>query len=141
MRYMLHIAIETDHAFKFSSPKAETIMAPIRSEITNEASLDAATAKAINTPTLLYIYNSSLPIYKNFTPTFEEITSKAGNDAIAIYYMDYSDTTSSLMKFAPNQMPVLVVMYGENWCRTIIGGDRKALERLLGELREKAGLT
>jgi hypothetical protein len=42
-----------------------------------------------------------------------------------------------MMKFAPYQMPVLVAMYGINWCRTILDADRKGLGELVKELREK----
>ena len=107
--------------------------------ITDKPTLDAATHNAISHPTLLYIHNSSLPSYGTFTSILEEVLlNDAANHEIGFYYMDYCDTTSSLMKFAPNQMPVLVAMYGENWCRTILGADRKGIEGLILDLKEQA---
>jgi hypothetical protein len=105
--------------------------------ITDKPSLDAVTEYAKATPTFIYIHNSSLPIYKTFTPIFEETIRDTRNEGIRFCRMDYDSATSSMMKFAPNQMPVLVAMYGTNWCRTILGADRKGLSEMVKELREK----
>lgn len=107
-------------------------------EITDKASLDAVTKQAKATPTFIYIHNSSIPVCKNFTPVFEQYTQDASNRTIRFCTMDYSNTTSALMKFAPNQMPVLIAMVGERWCRSILGADRKALEGLLKDLKDQA---
>jgi hypothetical protein len=104
-------------------------------EITDKASLDELTEHCKSQPSFLFITNSSLPVHKTFQLIFEDVANDSSNEDIHFCLMDYSDTTSPLMKFAPNQLPVLIVMHGESWCRTVMGADRKRMQALLQELK------
>lgn len=85
-----------------------------------------------------------------FTPQYEDLASwytpENAPDAIELAQMEITSETSSLLKFALNQLPVLVFMCTESqskklWCKTIMGADLRELEAGVGELVGRAGLT
>jgi len=51
--------------------------------------------------------------------------------------MDYTSETSYMFKFAPNQLPVTVLMVGSGWARTVTGTDIEGIESLAGEMMEE----
>ncbi|KUJ12818.1 uncharacterized protein LY89DRAFT_737726 [Mollisia scopiformis] len=76
------------------------------------------------------------------TPSYEDLASRYRN--IAFAQMDYGPETSMLFKFAPNQLPMLKLMYrdknGGMWARTVMGADLRELKAGIDEMLEKAGL-
>lgn len=51
--------------------------------------------------------------------------------------MEYSSDTSPLFKFAQAQLPVVVLMSGERWCRTLLSPSARQLDAGLRELRQR----
>lgn len=95
-----------------------------------------------NIPTILHVYNSSIPSCQAFLLTFESWvkTSSSHNDyKIQVGKMDYTSETSFMFKFAPNQLPITVFMVGQGWARTVTGTDirdvEKVTEGMMGEYR------
>lgn len=100
---------------------------PLRT-ITDKRSLDLLVAQCNtdNIPTVLHVHNSAVPRCQSFLAVYERFaTANASKDGIAIQYakMDYTSETSAMFKFAPNQLPVTVVMVGRGWARTVTGAD------------------
>ncbi|KAK5121830.1 hypothetical protein LTR85_004705 [Meristemomyces frigidus] len=121
--------------------------------LTTKAEHDAAVSVAVHTPTVIYLCNSPLPVCKAFTPKYETLAAKyAAEDAAAepamasggrsksikFCMMELSSETSPMFKFAPNQLPVLVLMVRTNWAKTIMGADAKELEAGIQELMGEA---
>lgn len=58
--------------------------------------------------------------------------------------MEISSETSSLFKFSPNQLPVLVFMCrehggtGDMWCKTVMGADLEGLRGGVSEMVNRA---
>lgn len=42
-----------------------------------------------------------------------------------------------MFKFAPNQLPVTVLMVGERWARTVVGTEMGDVEKLVGEMLQE----
>ncbi|KAK4543509.1 hypothetical protein LTR36_005403 [Oleoguttula mirabilis] len=118
--------------------------------LTTKTEHDAAVSAATQTPTVIYLSNSPLPACKAFTPRYEALAAKYNDDAeaarsgngndngINFCMMELSSETSPMFKFAPNQLPVLVFMVTETWCRTIMGANAKELETGIGEMMKEA---
>lgn len=111
-------------------------------EITNRATHDQLVAQCTkhNKPTILHVYNSCIPRCEAF---LVEVESWASNSALPsgerIQYakMDYTSETSYMFKFAPNQLPITVLMVGSGWARTVTGTDIEGIESLAGEMMEE----
>lgn len=87
-------------------------------------------------PTVLYLSSSVLPACKAFTPHFERLAREW--NGIRFCQMEYSSETSALFKFTQAQLPIVVLICGERWCRTLLGLTVEEVERGLGELQDKA---
>ena len=85
-------------------------------------------------PTVLYVSNSSLPGCKVFTPKYEALAGRFPE--VNFLQVDYCRETSDLFKFAPNQLPVLVLVKGW-WAKTIMGANYKELEDGVKAMLEK----
>lgn len=103
-------------------------------QITNKPDLDAVVANAGTM--VIYVSNDVAPSCQSFTPKFEELAARI--DGISFYQMELTIDTSSLFKFAPSQLPVLVLMHSDSWCKTLMGADMSALEAGVQELRQAA---
>lgn len=113
------------------------------SYLTTKAEHDAAVSAAIKTPTVIYLCNSPLPVCKAFTPKYEDLAAKHATAAetessINFCVMELSSETSPMFKFAPNQLPVLVLMVKETWARTIMGANSTELEMGIEEMMKEA---
>ena len=104
--------------------------------LTNKREHDTAVAAAEMQPTVIYLCNSPLPACKTFTPRYIELAAKYQNIQFCI--MELTSETSFMFKFAPNQLPVLVLMVKKTWCRTMMGANVKELEAGLGDLLNEA---
>jgi len=85
-------------------------------------------------PTVVYVSNSSLPGCKVFTPKYEVLAER--HPEVQFLQVDYCRETSDLFKFAPNQLPVLVLVKG-SWAKTIMSADISELEEGIKAMLEK----
>lgn len=108
--------------------------------LNNKPEHDAAVSAADKTPTVIYLSNSPLPVCKAFTPKYEDLAAKYAERNVDINFclMELSSETSPMFKFAPNQLPVLVLMVKGMWCRTIMGANVRELEAGIEELLKEA---
>lgn len=107
--------------------------------ITNKDSHDILIGQCnrYNIPTVLHVYNSSVPRCQTFLAVFEAFANKnLDKDGVRIQYakMDYTPETSFMFKFAPNQLPITVVMFGLKWARTVMGPEMGEIERTVEEM-------
>ena len=119
-------------------------MASSITKIPNREVHDTVVAESVATPTIIYVSNSSLPACKAFTPKYEVLADKYEREAnrkeptIRFCQLEFTNETSMMFKFAPNQLPVTVLMCNDNWCKTILGANMAGLERAIEELLQKA---
>ncbi|KAK4554880.1 hypothetical protein LTR86_008028 [Recurvomyces mirabilis] len=100
---------------------------------------DQVVAKAdAGTPTVIFLRNDVTPACKAFTPKYEAIVEKYAHSGIQFCIMEFTNATSMMFKFAPNQLPVIPLMVGGQWCRTVTAANMKDFEPLLQELLEIA---
>jgi hypothetical protein len=109
------------------------------STITNKDSYDLLVNQCnrYNIPTALHVYNSSVPSCQSFLSEFESFAKHHDLvKEVRIQYakMDYTPETSFMFKFAPNQLPITVVMFGQRWARTVTGPRIGEIERLVMEV-------
>ncbi|KAH7323708.1 hypothetical protein BKA65DRAFT_511309 [Rhexocercosporidium sp. MPI-PUGE-AT-0058] len=83
--------------------------------ITNKASHShfTSTAESIGLPSVLYVYNSSLPACKIFTPEYEKLAARYTSEnegKITFAQIGFTSETSMLFKFSPNQLPLLTLI-------------------------------
>jgi hypothetical protein len=107
--------------------------------ITNKDSHDILIGQCnrYNIPTVLHVYNSSIPQCQSFLAVFESYASKhSAKEGVPIQYakMDYTPETSFMFKFAPNQLPITVIMYGWKWARTVTGPEIGEIDKVVGEM-------
>ena len=112
--------------------------API-THIHNREEHDAVVAESDSQPTVIYVCNSATPVCKAFTPKYEGIATDYAEKNVRFSLMDFNSATSHMFKFAPNQLPVITLMYGGRWCKTVMGADVGALKAGIGEMLVKAG--
>lgn len=79
-------------------------------QLTDKASHDALIAESKTTPTVIHVSNSVLPICKNFNPKYERLASEWSAMGIRFAQLEFTDKTSMMFKFSPNQLPVTVFM-------------------------------
>ncbi|KAF3039486.1 hypothetical protein E8E12_001795 [Didymella heteroderae] len=107
--------------------------------ITNRNSHDILVGQCnrYNIPTVLHVYNSSVPRCQSFLTVFEEFAKRHDPvDETSIQYakMDYTPETSFMFKFAPNQLPITVAMFGGKWARTVTGPEIGEIESMVTEM-------
>jgi len=81
-------------------------------------------AHIIGQPAVLYVSKSSLPGCKAFTPQYAALADEY--PGVHFYQVEYSRETHDLFKFAPNELPVLILVKG-NWARMIMGANHAEL--------------
>lgn len=109
-------------------------------QITDKQEHDAAVEQSKQTPTVIYVSNSNLPICKAFTPQYQDLANKYDkhDSDVRFYQMEFQTKTSMLFKFSPNQLPVTVLMVHDAWCKTVMADNLAALEAALEELVQEA---
>lgn len=116
--------------------------------ITNRDTHDQLVAKCTkhNVATILHVYNSAIPRCQSFLTKFESWAkndSSYSGEQIQYAKMDYTSETSFMFKFAPNQLPITVLMVGQGWARTVTGTDLEGIEssteEMMGEHRRLTG--
>ena len=115
-------------------------------QIPNRAVHDAIVAESEQTPTVIYVSNSALPVCKTFTPKYETLANNCsrGNEttrSIRFCQLNFTSETSMMFKFSPNQLPVVVLMCNGTWCKTLMSPSLKELESGIEELAEKATMS
>ena len=110
--------------------------------IPNKFVHDKIIAESATTPTVLYLSNSVLPFCKAFTPKYEALAEKhKSNDASSVRFTQMENTpeTSPMFKFAPNQLPVVILISEGRWAKTLMSPSIEEVERGIGELVERVG--
>lgn len=109
-------------------------------QIPDKPAHDRIIAEAVSTPTVLYLSSSVLPACQRFTPEYEQIAQKNEVEGPAVRFcqMEYSNQTSPMFKFAQAQLPVVIFVYTDRWCQTLLSPTVKKFEAGLGELKAKA---
>ncbi|CAK3982308.1 Benzoate 4-monooxygenase [Lecanosticta acicola] len=110
---------------------------PIIIQILDKPEHDGIVAQSKDMPTVIYVSNSVLPACKAFGPKFHALVEQWSPRGIRFCQLEFTDKTSMMFKFAPNQLPVTVFMVHDNWCKTVMGADAAAMEIALGELLEQ----
>lgn len=89
-----------------------------------------------NIPTILHVYNSAVPRCQAFLTKLESWATSSSYPDQKIQYakMDYTSKTSFMFKFAPNQLPITVLMVGPGWARTVTGAELEQIEGLVGDM-------
>lgn len=113
--------------------------------IPNKEVHDKLIADSASTPTVVYIYNSVLPICKELTPQYRELASKYESESsevsVRFAEMDSTPETSPMFKFAPTQLPVVLLISEGKWAKTLqvplIGEIEKGIKELLEETRKR----
>jgi thioredoxin-like negative regulator of GroEL len=100
---------------------------------------DAVVAASETTPTVIYLCNDVTPACKAFTPKYEALAKNYAQSGITFALMEFNSCTSMMFKFAPNQLPVIPLMYGGRWCRTVTTANMQDLEPLIHELLKQSG--
>lgn len=119
-------------------------MASAVTSIPNKEVHDTLMAESTNTPTVMYIYNSALPICKDFTPQYRDLAAKhnkGGSSEISVRFteMDSTPETSPMFKFAPTQLPVVLLISEGKWAKTLNVPSIEEVEKGVEELMEKTG--
>ena len=118
-------------------------MASQTTYISNKEEHDKVVAESATTPTIIYLSNYVLPICKDFTPKYEALAkryrSERSETSIRFTQMETTPETSPMFKFAPNQLPVVILLSEGRWCRTLMSPTIKELEAGIGELLERVG--
>ena len=110
-------------------------MASTITQIGDKHEHDRVVAESGDTPTVIYVSNSSLPQCKAFTPQYEALAARFEmSREIRFSQLEFTNKTSMMFKFAPNQLPVLVLVQEGNWCRTLLSPTMQELERGVDEL-------
>lgn len=102
---------------------------------------DAILAASTTQPTILYLSSSVLPACKAFTPQYEALAAKedtSGSHSIKFCQMEYDSNTSPMFKFAQAQLPVVILLVEERWCRTLLSPSVREVEAGLEELKGEA---
>ncbi|QIW97965.1 hypothetical protein AMS68_003483 [Peltaster fructicola] len=99
---------------------------PVR-QILDKADHDQAVEQAKKTPTIIYVSNDVMPTCKAFAGCYEEAAASTNPEGVAFYQMELSSKTSPLFKFTANQLPILVFICGDSWCRTAMAANKKDL--------------
>lgn len=107
-------------------------------QIATKAEHDELVGQSKSLPTVIYVSNSVLPACKTFTPKYEKLAEQWAPMGIRFCQLEFTEKTSMMFKFAPNQLPITVFMVHDSWCKTVMGADLSAIESVLGELLEQA---
>ncbi|SMR53717.1 unnamed protein product [Zymoseptoria tritici ST99CH_1A5] len=107
-------------------------------QITDRAEHDQVVEASKQTPTVIYVSNSSLPVCREHSPKYEELAKGKLGSGVRFAQMEFNTDTSMLFKFAPNQLPVTVLMVRDAWCKTVMGPDMRGLEEALEMLVQEA---
>ncbi|EGP87685.1 uncharacterized protein MYCGRDRAFT_93083 [Zymoseptoria tritici IPO323] len=107
-------------------------------QITNRAEHDQVVDTSKQTPTVIYVSNSSHPACREHNPKYEELVKRKQDTGVRFAQMEFNTDTSMLFKFAPNQLPVTVLMVRDAWCKTFMGPDMRGLEEALEMLVQEA---
>lgn len=113
-------------------------------QITNQATHDKIVDESAQTPTVIYVSNSALPICKSFTPKYEALQDKynGGNNgqmSVRFCQLEISSETSAMFKFSPNQLPVIVLCSRGPWSRTLMSPSVAKLEEAVEDMLERTG--
>ena len=114
-------------------------------DIPNKSTHDTLIADSATTPTALYIFNSALPYCRELTPRYEALAQKyssksdGSETSVRFAQMDHTPETSPMFKFAPTQLPVVVLIREGVWAKTLMSPTIKEVEKGVEELLEKAG--
>lgn len=126
-------------------------MASSITDITDKKTHDTVVAEAAQTPTVIYVCNSSLPHCKTFTPEYESLAYQVRNQSktdcskrnVRFCRMELTAETASMFKFSPNQLPVVTLICndrdGNSWARTITSPKIAELEEAMDGMRQRAG--
>lgn len=108
--------------------------------VPDKAAHDRVISEAVETPTVLYLSSSVLPACKSLTPEFEGLAERYRTDGSGLRFcqMEYSSETSPMFKFTQAQLPVVIFVYTERWCKTLLSPTLEEVEAGLEELRGKA---
>jgi thioredoxin-like negative regulator of GroEL len=114
-------------------------MASAVTDIPNREVHDKLMAESTKTPTVMYIYNSALPLCKTLTPEYHDLASRYQKErsevAVRFTEMDSTPETTPMFKFASSQLPVVLLISEGKWAKTInvptIGEVEKGVEELL----------
>lgn len=112
-------------------------------QVPDKPTHDRILADSITRPTILYLSSSVLPACKSFTPEYERLAStyqSSQSDELSLRFcqMEYSNQTSPMFKFAQAQLPVVIFMVADRWCKTLLSPTVKEVESGIEELKEKA---
>lgn len=113
---------------------------PPITDVPDKPAHDRLLADSLHRPTVLYLSSSVLPACKAFTPTYEALAARhqAAGSRVRFAQMEYSSQTSALCKFAQAQLPVVVFMCADRWCRTLLGPTGKEVAAGVEELMRMA---
>lgn len=90
--------------------------------------------------TILHVYKSSVPRCRSFLSKLElwaKSNSSYNGDQAQHAKMDYTPGRSFVFLFAPNQLPITVLMVGQRWARTVAGTEVGEIERLVRKMMEE----
>ena len=107
-------------------------------QLLDQPSHDAVVAESKYTPTVIYVSNSSLPLCRDFTPKYEALATKHTSQGVKFCQLEFTNKTSCMFKFAPNQLPVTVLVCETVWCKTIMGANINELEAGITQLLDEA---
>ena len=119
-------------------------MASQITQITNKQNHDKVVDESENTPTIIYVSNSALPVCKEFSSKYEALADKhnqgrGGERPTRFCQMEITSETSAMFKFSPNQLPVVVLLCSGPWSRTMMSPSIQQLESGIEEMLQKAG--
>lgn len=117
-------------------------MASVVTDIPNKEVHDKLIAESNHTPIVMYIYNSALPLCKTFTPQYHDLAAryqKQSNANVRFTKMDSTPETSPMFKFAPSQLPVVLLISEGKWAKTINVPTIEEAEKGVKELLDKTG--
>jgi thioredoxin-like negative regulator of GroEL len=117
-------------------------MASAVTDIPNKEIHDKLMAESTDTPTVMYIYNSALPLCKTLTPQYHDLASryqKQQDVSIRFTEMDSTPETTPMFKFASSQLPVVLLISEGKWAKTINVPTIGEVEKGVKELLDKTG--
>lgn len=115
-------------------------MSSLITQISDKATHDRIITDAVSTPTVLYLSSSVLPGCKTFTPEYEDLAERSLTEDWGLRFcqMEYTSHTSPMFKFAQAQLPVVIFIYTERWCKTLLSPSVREVERGLEDLKAKS---
>jgi hypothetical protein len=77
-------------------------------------------------------------MYIDLATTYTGEAEAGGKKTVKFCQLEFTNQTSMMFKFAPNQLPVISLMCNGNWCKTLLSPTIQELKQGVEEMLSKS---